>query len=256
MMRKRSFAATALPCVQMLTEAKGSFARCFKMKVQPVGKNRRHSQPLTSLLKSAGMALVFAWLGTTSPAQAAVIAENLSFSGVNYSATAQFTYDNATDALLSITGNVTAKNSTVTGGTITGLITTGAVYSTNPDGSTIYVFVPPGPSTNGFFYDNLFNPTTQTFTSNGILFAFGTGNYGTFYYGPTPFLSTWLPDGPGTAGAGYADSGPLYNPGDVGTLTFSAVAPVPEPSTWAMIILGFAAIGFVANRKNRLLHTS
>ena len=30
---------------------------------------------------------------------------------------------------------------------------------------------------------------------------------------------------------------------------FSVTAPVPEPSTWAMMILGFAGVGFMAYRK-------
>jgi len=29
----------------------------------------------------------------------------------------------------------------------------------------------------------------------------------------------------------------------------SQVAPVPEPSTWAMMILGFAGVGFMAYRR-------
>lgn len=33
------------------------------------------------------------------------------------------------------------------------------------------------------------------------------------------------------------------------TLTISAVAAVPEPSTWAMMILGFAGVGFMAYRR-------
>ena len=31
---------------------------------------------------------------------------------------------------------------------------------------------------------------------------------------------------------------------------YDAVAPVPEPSTWAMMILGFCCLGFLAYRKN------
>ena len=34
-----------------------------------------------------------------------------------------------------------------------------------------------------------------------------------------------------------------------GAGTFGAVAAVPEPSTWAMMILGFAGIGFMAYRR-------
>jgi hypothetical protein len=38
-----------------------------------------------------------------------------------------------------------------------------------------------------------------------------------------------------------------YNQGLV--TGFNAVAPVPEPSTWAMMILGFAGVGFMAYRR-------
>lgn len=43
----------------------------------------------------------------------------------------------------------------------------------------------------------------------------------------------------------------FWNHGDAEFLvgTFSAVAAVPEPSTWAMMILGFAGVGFVAYRR-------
>jgi hypothetical protein len=33
-----------------------------------------------------------------------------------------------------------------------------------------------------------------------------------------------------------------------GSVSFDAVSPVPEPSTWAMMLLGFAGIGFMAHR--------
>jgi hypothetical protein len=41
--------------------------------------------------------------------------------------------------------------------------------------------------------------------------------------------------------------------GHFSTTTFDTVAAVPEPSTWAMMILGFAGIGFMAyRRKNKM----
>jgi hypothetical protein len=72
-----------------------------------------------------------------------------------------------------------------------------------------------------------YQPYTDIFGSNGI---------GTLYYaagvevmgGATaPSLSVFisLPDG------------------------FSLTAPVPEPSTWAMLLLGFAGVGFMAYRR-------
>ena len=36
-----------------------------------------------------------------------------------------------------------------------------------------------------------------------------------------------------------------------GDLTTAAVAAVPEPSTWAMMLLGFGGIGFMAYRRQR-----
>jgi hypothetical protein len=42
--------------------------------------------------------------------------------------------------------------------------------------------------------------------------------------------------------------GPFPNAG-FWTASFPTVAPVPEPSTWAMMILGFCGIGFMAYRR-------
>ena len=43
---------------------------------------------------------------------------------------------------------------------------------------------------------------------------------------------------------------PFFGQNDVLTIS---VAAVPEPSTWAMMILGFATVGFVAYRRKRAL---
>jgi hypothetical protein len=46
--------------------------------------------------------------------------------------------------------------------------------------------------------------------------------------------------------------GPIVGTGNQGGFagtTYTAVAAVPEPSTWAMMILGFAGIGFMAYRR-------
>jgi PEP-CTERM motif len=42
-----------------------------------------------------------------------------------------------------------------------------------------------------------------------------------------------------------------------GVVTYSftpAGAPVPEPSTWAMMLVGFAGLGYAAVRGNRTVH--
>jgi hypothetical protein len=57
-------------------------------------------------------------------------------------------------------------------------------------------------------------------------------------------------------GDGWYDGTKWVNPeGGTSTLKivadFTAVAAVPEPSTWAMMILGFAGVGFMAYRRKR-----
>jgi hypothetical protein len=124
------------------------------------------------------------------------------------------------------------------------------VTSISPGGTVSGAFVgspaavtalePPGnPS---WIYDNQFNAAGNPVVSNGgILFLAGGFDYNLYSVGSGPsslyYLSTFNPDGT------------LYNPGDLGTLK---VAAVPEPSTWAMMILGFAGIGFLTyRRKNK-----
>ena len=61
----------------------------------------------------------------------------------------------------------------------------------------------------------------------------------TFTYDPTTnttLVFTVNPDYSGTAT-------------NLGFTLFGSVAPVPEPSTWAMMILGFFSLGFVAYRR-------
>ncbi|QIK80013.1 PEP-CTERM sorting domain-containing protein [Sphingomonas piscis] len=53
-----------------------------------------------------------------------------------------------------------------------------------------------------------------------------------------------------SGGRGCLSSGPAFE----GTFTFNynpAVSSVPEPSSWAMMIFGFGAVGWVARRRRR-----
>jgi hypothetical protein len=62
---------------------------------------------------------------------------------------------------------------------------------------------------------------------------------------------------PGDAGGNvvmYANGGGLYGNYDVETLNISVSAP--EPSTWAMMFLGFAALGFVGYRRDKSARTA
>jgi hypothetical protein len=71
----------------------------------------------------------------------------------------------------------------------------------------------------GFFFDPL---PTQASAGNDGLFAF---------YNPPNFTNNGL------------------NPSDFQSFTSFSVSAVPEPSTWAMLILGFAGIGVAAYRR-------
>ena len=66
--------------------------------------------------------------------------------------------------------------------------------------------------------------------------------------GNGPDLFTGNPADPVFTLGSFNLSNPFFGQNDV--LTISAVAAVPEPSTWAMMILGFAGVGFVAYRRN------
>jgi hypothetical protein len=97
-------------------------------------------------------------------------------------------------------------------------------------------------------------------TVNGLAIVAPTGNYGNYFTTGPSFL-----DGTGTsftvAGGGRVDffnqsSNGLYrvntfSPGSSNFVNASSslVAPVPEPASWAMLLLGFAAIGFAMRRR-------
>ncbi len=58
--------------------------------------------------------------------------------------------------------------------------------------------------------------------------------------------------GPGATAAGPAAPGNPTTPGDGGTTTpVTPVGAVPEPATWAMMVLGFFGMGALLRRRNR-----
>jgi PEP-CTERM motif len=72
------------------------------------------------------------------------------------------------------------------------------------------------------------------------------------FAGPPPFTITFTvdPDGrwellPSTVVAGLGGTGGQFTP------LVGAPAPVPEPSTWAMMLVGFAVLGFAAYGRSR-----
>jgi hypothetical protein len=95
---------------------------------------------------------------------------------------------------------------------------------------------------------------------NGVAINAPTGSYGNYFTTGSSFL-----DGTGTTFA-LVTGGPVtffnqssngiyrvntFSPGSSNFVnaTSSAVAAVPEPATWAMMLLGFAGIGFALRRR-------
>jgi hypothetical protein len=67
--------------------------------------------------------------------------------------------------------------------------------------------------------------------------------------------------GPGSYGFSYLNGNDATTSGSAeidGYTSFTLTSAVPEPSTWAMIILGFAGVGFMAYRRrnNLALHAT
>jgi hypothetical protein len=114
---------------------------------------------------------------------------------------------------------------------------TGTVSGT--DGGSIRDLVPTTPrATVSWNYDNIFFTGTPHLDNDGILFDAGSFRYNLYSTSPTTyFLSSNSPAG-------------NYAVGQSGI--FGVVASsVPEPSVWAMLLLGFGGLGFVACREKR-----
>jgi hypothetical protein len=149
----------------------------------------------------------------------------------------KFTFESF-DAELSATGQMavnTAGEITDVSGVISGLANEtisavaanpnfpGAAYS--PDGS--------------FIYNNLYHASGMNFDIDGLLFVTAQN--------PGGYWNLW-----GTSPGNYSlwESVGSYNDPiqESGTLS---VAAVPGASTWAMMLLGFASLGYVGYRRTR-----
>jgi hypothetical protein len=183
--------------------------------------------------------LVFAAVATlvSAPAKAVV---------VNYDITFNFTDPTVTDVVghLAVNSPPATFPGTFTNAGLTGLISSFSVTftHTNPDDTFSCIG-------NGCVFNaaNFGGFTGLTFNAAGQLTAIGaninTGGNGananTLQIGDSNFANTGtlFRLNPGGNGASDAEVG----------ITISTA--VPEPSTWAMMILGFAGVGFMAYRR-------
>lgn len=126
-----------------------------------------------------------------------------------------------------------------------------SVYSgTAPDILTITL---PAAET-AFYLDftTLFASTTATFDlSNG----FSTTISPTVTYPNTPEFLGFVSSDPFTTITLTVPSQQSWVVADFGYGSWNGVSPVPEPSTWAMLLAGIAALGFTARRRRATART-
>jgi hypothetical protein len=158
----------------------------------------------------------------------------LNASGAN-AAVYKFTF-NSFDDELTLTGEITvnpAEQVTAVSGVISGLVDqTITAVTPNPN------FSSPAYSPDGsFIYNNVYYPTGMAFDTNGLLFvtAQNSGGYWNLWGTSPGNYSLW--ESAGTQNYPIEESGTL------------SVAGAPELSTWAMLAVGFAALGLVGGRR-------
>jgi PEP-CTERM motif len=115
-------------------------------------------------------------------------------------------------------------------GTNSGLIT----LSFNPSASALQFDVINGTSASNFTVD-LFGAGHVLLDAKTLFVgSFGSSDRAHFSFGDTGIISA-----------------SVIGDGDFAIDTISFTAAVPEPSTWAMLILGFCGLGFMAYRRKR-----
>jgi PEP-CTERM motif len=175
---------------------------------------------LITTIAALSTAMTFA----VTAANAAVYKFTFQSSDAELTATGEFTV-NAANEVTGVSGTISGlTNQTISGVTANPSFPS-ASYS--PDGS--------------FIYDNVFYPTGNAFDVDGLLFVTAENSGG--------YWNLW-----GTSPGNYSlyESAGSYNYSiqESGTLS---VAAAPEPSTWAMLAVGFASLGLFGRRRTARL---
>jgi hypothetical protein len=168
---------------------------------------------------------------------------------------ATYNFDfSTTDSVFAVTGAITTADTLDAIGGYDVLSISGTIFGPGfgPAGGTIAL----EPNSSQHFYDyallfqydNVYFPSAPTSVDgNGLLFSAGGYDYNLYSDGPTYYLSTDNPAG-------------VYNPGEVGVFSdpieTESVTSAPEPSTWALMLLGFVGLGLAARRQARRRETA
>jgi hypothetical protein len=169
-------------------------------------------------------ALSTAMLLTVTAANAAVYNFTFQSNDAELTATGDFTVD-AADEVTGISGAVSGLTNQTISGVAANPDFPSASYS--PDGS--------------FIFDNVYSPTGMAFDYYGLLFT-TAGN-------PGGYWNLWA-SSPGTYSLWESTGGYNYPIQEIGSVS---VAAAPEPSTWAMLAVGFASLGFFGRRRTARL---
>jgi len=202
---------------------------------------------ISSLFAATAIAIAMA-----SPASAATVTFSGASTGCFGSSCSTYT-PTATNAQLIFTGNSSFSGSTATSGPLN--VNFGSFSVSDPsfpftesyNGDTFKLHVdftaPAGASPDPFNFSANLSGTLNWLTGGTLLIDFGPAQ--TFTYSGGSFqlaindvrLTTSFLDGDDSANL----TGTFSN--------ITSVAAVPEPSTWAMMILGFCGMGFMAYRR-------
>ena len=156
---------------------------------------------------------------TITPSSATTYTFNFQSSDAELTATGQFTVNSANEVTF-VSGAVAGlTNQAISGVTANPSF---PISSYSPDGL--------------FIFDNLYSPTGTAFDYSGLLFTTADN--------PGGYWNLWA-SSPGTYSL-YESANGSYPIEESGTLS---VAAAPEPSTWAMLALGFVALTFVGRRR-------